>query len=38
VDMFLSRIYNKLYDLGTLKTREHIEKMNILWTKEVVAD
>lgn len=37
-DTYFSRIYNKLYELGTLKTREHIEKMNILRTKEVVAD
>jgi hypothetical protein len=37
-DTYLSQIYNKLYELGTLKTREHITEMNILRTNEAVAD
>jgi hypothetical protein len=37
-DTYLSKIYNKLYELGTLKTREHITEMNILRTYEAVAD
>jgi hypothetical protein len=35
---YLSRIYNKLYELGSLKTREHIKEINILRTNEAVVD
>jgi hypothetical protein len=38
-DTYLNRIYLKLYELGTLKTKEHITAMNILRrTNEAVAD
>jgi hypothetical protein len=37
-DSYLIRIFNKLYELGTLKTREHISEMNILIANEDGVD